>query len=249
MSTPIIEVDAVSKSFWIPDEPRHTIREHVMAGFRPRPQRRLQVLDAVSLRLRRGEALGIMGANGCGKSTLLKLVCGIYLPDSGRVTARAGITPILELGVGWNPELDAVDNVYLVGALMGLSIADIRRHLDAILAFAELQPFARLHLKHFSSGMAARLAYSVAFHSVQDVLVLDEVLAVGDAGFKERCFARYQQIRAKGHTTLVVSHDPNQIRAYCDRAVMLSHGSIVADGKACDIAEAYMTDMTLARSA
>ena len=249
MSTPLVEVDAVSKAFWIPDEPRHTIREHVMAGFRPRPQKRLQVLDGVSLQLRRGEALGIMGANGCGKSTLLKLVCGIYVPDNGRVTARAGITPILELGVGWNPELDAVDNVYLIGALMGLSIAEIRNSLDAVLAFAELQPFARMHLKNFSSGMAARLAYSVAFQAVRDVLVLDEVLAVGDAGFKERCFARYQDIRAAGHTTLVVSHDPNQIKAYCDRAVLLSHGSIVADGTASEIADAYMASMTHGRPA
>lgn len=247
MSAPLIDVESVSKAFWVPDEPRHTIREHVMAGFRPRPQRRLQVLDAVSLQLRPGEALGVMGANGCGKSTLLKLVCGIYVPDAGRVTVRAAITPILELGVGWNPELDAVDNVYLVGALMGLSGADIRKNLDAILAFAELQPFARMHLKHFSSGMAARLAYSVAFQAVREVLVLDEVLAVGDAGFKERCLARYQQIRAAGHTTLVVSHDPNQIKAFCDRAVMLSHGSIVADGTASDVADAYMASMTQAR--
>jgi ABC-2 type transport system ATP-binding protein len=246
---PLIELESVSKAFWIPDEPRHTIREHVMAGFRPRPQRRLQVLDDVSLQLRRGEALGVMGANGCGKSTLLKLVCGIYLPDSGRVTARAGITPILELGVGWNPELDAVDNVYLVGALMGLSLADIRKHLDAILSFAELQPFARLRLKHFSSGMAARLAYAVAFQAVQDVLVLDEVLAVGDAGFKERCFMRYQQIRRAGHTTLVVSHAPNQIKAFCDRAVLLRNGRIVAEGTAPEVAELYMSAMGLAQSA
>ena len=111
MSAPLIEVDSVSKSFWIPDEPRHTIREHVMAGFRPRPRRHLPVLDSVSLQLHKGEALGIMGANGCGKSTLLKLVCGIYLPDAGTITTRAPITPILDLGVGWNPELDAVDNV------------------------------------------------------------------------------------------------------------------------------------------
>ena len=243
MSEPLIEVESVAKAFWIPDEPRHTIREHVMAGFRPRPQKRLQVLDGVSLQLRRGEALGVMGANGCGKSTLLKLICGIYVPDGGRVTARAGITPILELGVGWNPELDAVDNVYLIGALMGLSIADIRKSLDGVLAFAELQPFARMHLKNFSSGMAARLAYSVAFQAVREVLVLDEVLAVGDAGFKERCFARYQQLRAAGRTMLVVSHDPNQIKAYCDRAVLLSHGTIVADGTAAEIADAYMASM------
>ena len=246
MSAPLIEVDSVSKSFWIPDEPRHTIREHVMAGFAPRPRRRLPVLDSVSLQLHKGEALGVMGANGCGKSTLLKLVCGIYIPDEGTITTRAPITPILDLGVGWNPELDAVDNVYLIGGLMGLSIQEIGRRLDAMLDFAELRPFARMHLKNFSSGMAARLAYAVAFQAVREVLVLDEVLAVGDAGFKQRCEERYKDIRAAGHTTLVVSHEPYIIRAFCDRAVLLREGRIVAEGPASDVADAYLASLVKA---
>jgi ABC-2 type transport system ATP-binding protein len=246
MSTPLIEVDSVSKSFWIPDEPRDTIREHIMAGFVPRPRRRLPVLDSVSLQLHKGEALGVMGANGCGKSTLLKLVCGIYVPDEGTITARAAMTPILDLGVGWNPELDAVDNVYLIGALMGLSLAEIGRDLDAILDFAQLRPYARMHLKHFSSGMAARLAYAVAFQAVREVLVLDEVLAVGDAGFKQRCEARYREIRAAGHATLVVSHEPYVISAFCDRAVMLRDGHIVAEGPAPQVADAYLASLVKA---
>ena len=243
MSVPLIEVDSVSKSFWIPDEPRHTVREHVMAGFMPRPRRRLPVLDSVSLHLHKGEELCVMVANGCGKSTLLKLVCGIYIPDEGTITTRAAITPILDLGVGWNPELDAVDNVYLIGGLMGLSLPEIGRSLDAILEFAELRPFARMHLKHFSSGMAARLAYAVAFQAVREVLVLDEVLAVGDAGFKQRCEARYKEIRAAGHTTLVVSHEPYIIRSFCDRAVMLREGRIVAEGPASDVADVYLASL------
>jgi ABC-2 type transport system ATP-binding protein len=188
-----------------------------------------------------------MGANGCGKSTLLKLVCGIYLPDEGTITTRAAITPILDLGVGWNPELDAVDNVYLIAGLMGLSLPEIARSLDAILDFAELRPFARMHLKHFSSGMAARLAYAVAFQAVRDVLVLDEVLAVGDAGFKQRCEARYREIRAAGHTTLVVSHEPHIVRAFCDRAVMLRDGRVVADGPSSEIADAYLASLVKTR--
>jgi teichoic acid transport system ATP-binding protein len=184
-----------------------------------------------------------MGPNGCGKSTLLKLVCGIYLPDDGTVTTRAPITPILDLGVGWNPELDAVDNVYLIGGLMGLSLAEIARGLDGMFEFAELRPYARMHLKHFSNGMAARLAYAVAFQAVREVLVLDEVLSVGDAGFKKRCEARYREIRAAGHTTLVVSHDPYIIGAFCDRAVMLSQGRIVADGPAPDVAHTYLSTL------
>ena len=119
----LIELQDVSKSFWIPDERRDTIREHVFGAFRPRPLRELRVLQSVSLALSRGEALGLMGGNGAGKSTLLKILCGIYVADSGRVLANAAITPILELGVGWNPELDAIDNIYLMGTIMGLSLA------------------------------------------------------------------------------------------------------------------------------
>ena len=242
--TNLLELQNVSKSFWIPDERRDTIREHVFAAFRPRPLRELRVLESVSLALRRGEALGLMGANGCGKSTLLKLLCGIYMPDSGEVVTRASITPILELGVGWNPELDAVDNIYLMGTLMGMSLADVRRDVDEILEFAELKPFARMHLKHYSSGMSARLAYAVAFKAVREVLVLDEILAVGDAGFKQRCEERYRQLRARGHSTIVVSHNPHIISTFCDRALLLEGGRFVMEGPAQDVAAVYMAHLT-----
>ena len=164
----------------------------MLGALRPRRFERLQVLDSVSFEVRRGETLGIMGRNGSGKSTLLKIVCGIYPPDRGRVTTRAAITPILELGVGWNPELDAIDNVFLIGSVMGLSLAEIRSSMDEILAFAELERFANLKLKYYSSGMSSRLAYAVAFRAVREVLVLDEIFAVGDAGFKARCEERYR---------------------------------------------------------
>jgi ABC-2 type transport system ATP-binding protein len=237
----LVEMEGVSKSFWIPDERRDTIREHVFAAFRPRPLRRLQVLESVSLSLRRGEALGIMGANGCGKSTLLKILCGIYVADAGRVETRAPLTPILELGIGWNPELDAVDNIYLIGSIMGMTLPELRRSIDGILRFAELEPFARLQLKHYSSGMAARLAYSVAFRAVRDVLVLDEIFAVGDAGFRTRCEERYRQLRSAGHSAILVSHDPRIISTFCDRAVLLDHGRVVVDGPAPDVARQYQS--------
>ena len=242
--TTLLELRDVSKSFWIPDERRDTIREHVFAAFRPRPLRELRVLESVSLALRRGEALGLMGGNGAGKSTLLKILCGIYVPDSGRVVANAAITPILELGVGWNPELDAVDNIYLMGTIMGRSLPELRRDLDGILEFAELKPFARMHLKHYSSGMAARLAYGVAFNAVREVLVLDEVLAVGDAGFKQRCEERYRQLRARGHSAIVVSHNPYIISSFCDRALLLEGGRFVMEGAAGDVAAAYVSRLT-----
>jgi len=241
MSEALVEIGNVSKAFWIPSVQRQTVREHVFGMLQPRRFDRLAVLDDVSFELRRGEALGIMGRNGCGKSTLLKIVCGVYRADRGTVVARAPITPILELGVGWNPELDAVDNVFLIGSVMGLSLREIRVSVDEILAFAELEKFANLKLKHYSSGMSSRLAYAVAFKAVREILVLDEIFAVGDAGFKARCEERYRQLRQAGRTVLIVSHDPRTIGAFCDRAVLLDNGRIVAAGRADEVAERYLS--------
>jgi len=163
----------VSKAFRVPHVRRHTIREQVFGLFGSRGYDMHRVLDAISFEVHAGETVGIMGRNGCGKSTLLRILAGIYAPDAGAVRVRGGVTALLELGVGWNPELDAVDNIYLMGTLMGLSLGELRQSVDEILDFAELHPFARMHLKHYSSGMAARLAYAVAFRAVRDVLVLD----------------------------------------------------------------------------
>ena len=241
---PLIELDKVSKAFRIPSVHRQTIREHLLGMLEPRRFQSLQVLDGVSVEIRRGETVGIMGRNGSGKSTLLKIMCGIFLPDEGRVSTRAAITPILELGVGWNPELDAVDNVLLIGSVMGLSLQQIRQSMDEILAFAELERFANLKLMHYSSGMSARLGYAVAFQAVREVLVLDEIFAVGDAGFRERCEERYQQLRSAGHTVIVVSHDPRIITTFCDRAVLLDGGRIVMDGAPSDVADRYVSMLT-----
>jgi ABC-2 type transport system ATP-binding protein len=243
---PIIDVQAVSKAFRIPSARRETIREHFLGVFQPRRFQRLQVLDHVSFAVEPGEALGIMGRNGSGKSTLLKILCGVYLPDEGRVTARAAMTPVLELGVGWNPELDAVDNALIIGSVMGLSLKEIRRDLDEILAFAELQRFANLKLKHYSSGMSERLGYAIAFKAVREVLVMDEILAVGDAGFRQRCEHRYRELRAKGHTAIIVSHDPRVIATFCDRALLLDGGHIVLEGAAREVADGYLSMLTQA---
>ena len=172
------------------------------------------------------------------------VLCGIYAPDRGRVERRAAVTPILDLGVGWNPELDAVDNVFLIGSVMGLSLREIRRSMDEILAFAELQEFANLKLAQYSSGMSSRLAYAVAFRAVREVLVLDEIFAVGDAGFRQRCEERYRQLHAQGHTVLLVSHDPNIVKSFCDRALLLDHGRIVREGSPGEIADSYVTTLT-----
>jgi ABC-2 type transport system ATP-binding protein len=243
----IIEVESVSKAFRIPTVRRDTVREHVLGALRPRRFERLQVLDSISFDVGRGETLGIMGRNGSGKSTLLKIVCGIYPPDRGRVTTRAAVTPILELGVGWNPELDAIDNVFLIGSVMGLSLAEIRASMDEILAFAELERFANLKLKFYSSGMSSRLAYAVAFRAVREVLVLDEIFAVGDEGFKRRCEQRYRELRAQGHTVLLVSHDPAIVGGFCDRALLIDGGRIETDSTPSDVLSRYIS-VTGARS-
>jgi len=237
----VIELHGVAKTFWIPSAPRNTVREHVFGLLQPRRFQRLQALDGVELRVRKGEALGIMGRNGSGKSTLLKVLCGVYPPDRGAVVIRAPITPVLELGVGWNPELDAIDNILLIGSVMGMPLADIRRNMQEILEFAELERFAGMKLKHYSSGMSERLGYAVAFKAVQEVLVLDEIFAVGDAGFKARCEQRYRELRALGRTAIIVSHDPRIIVSFCERAVLLDAGRIVVEGTPRQVADRYVS--------
>jgi ABC-type polysaccharide/polyol phosphate transport system ATPase subunit len=240
----ILELNGVSKSFLIPSVRRSTVREHALDFFRRRPVEELQVLRDVSVQIRRGESFGIMGRNGCGKSTLLKIAAGIYQADRGRVIARAPITPVLELGVGWNPDLDALDNILLVGSALGLSLRELRARTDEILAFAGLQRFANLKVQHYSSGMASRLAFSVAFTAVREILIVDEIFAVGDAEFTAHCQARYRQLSEAGHTIVIVSHDPAVIANFCQRAVLVEEGRIVAEGNARQVARQYLSLLT-----
>ncbi len=247
--TAVLDVRGVSKSFVIPSVRRETVREHALDFFRPRPTERLRVLDEVSFELRRGESLALMGRNGSGKSTLLRIVSGIYPADSGAVDARAAITPILELGVGWNPDLDAIDNIELLGTVMGLTLRELRAATASILEFAGLERFAHLELRHYSSGMASRLAYAVAFRAVREVLILDEIFAVGDAEFKERCQSRYRELHRAGHSMLLVSHEPRTVAAFCERALLLEGGRIVMAGPAASVAERYVEMLTDAPAA
>ena len=244
MRRPVIEAAGVAKSFAIPSSRRDTVREHALDFFRRRPLERLRVLESITFELRRGESLGLMGRNGSGKSTLLKIVAGIYPADAGRVDVHAAVTPILELGVGWNPDLDAIDNIELLGSVMGMTLKQLRAATREILEFAELEKFAHLELRHYSSGMAARLAYAVAFRAVREILILDEVFAVGDAGFKERCQQRYRDLHRAGHSMLLVSHEPRTIAAFCDRALLLEGGQIVLAGPAETVANRYLELLT-----
>lgn len=236
---PLIEARDLSKSFMVPSVRRDTIREHFLDLFRKRPTEELKVLQGVSLKLDRGESLGIMGRNGSGKSTLLKILSGIFQADAGFLRVRAPVTPILELGVGWNSELDAKDNILLIGTVMGLSISELQRITPEILEFAGLESFLHLELKHYSSGMAARLAFAVAFMAIREILILDEVFAVGDAEFKARCRERLNELRKRGHSIILVSHNPADISDFCGRAVLLEGGRITCEGSGAEVARTY----------
>jgi ABC-type polysaccharide/polyol phosphate transport system ATPase subunit len=236
----LVEARGITKSFRLPTVRRETMREHLTGIFRPVPCLQLDVLRGIDLDVRQGETLGIMGRNGSGKSTLLKILSGIYEPDAGSVMARAPIMPILELGIGWNPDLDAIDNILVVATVMGMELREARASVDEILAFAGLEKFANLNLRYFSSGMAARLSYAVAFRAVREVLILDEVFAVGDAGFKARCEERYLQLIREGYTVVMVTHEPSTVESFCSRAVLLEDGHLIMEGTGVDVAQEYL---------
>jgi ABC-type polysaccharide/polyol phosphate transport system ATPase subunit len=239
-------VDGVSKSFRIPHERVHTLKERVLHPMRGRSYERLDALHDVSFQVRPGEFFGIVGRNGSGKSTLLKCLAGIYRPDSGAIYMSGRVSTFIELGVGFNPDLDARDNVVLNALMLGLSPRQARERVDRVIEFAELGRFADLKLKNYSSGMHVRLAFSVMIQVDADVLLIDEVLAVGDAAFQQKCFDEFHRLRDEGRTLLLVTHDMSAVSRFCDRALLLERGDPVAIGEPDEIAEQYLA-MNFAR--
>jgi ABC-type polysaccharide/polyol phosphate transport system ATPase subunit len=221
---PAIEVIAVRKEFRLPHEQRTTFKEYFLHPFRRTSFERQQALNDVSVSIEPGEFFGVIGPNGSGKSTLLKIIAGIYRQDAGEVRVNGLLSPFIELGVGFNPELTARDNIWINGTLLGLTRRQIRDRFDEILSFSELERFVDQKLKNFSSGMHVRLAYSIAIQVDFDILLLDEVLAVGDAAFQEKCFNTFDRFREEGRTIVYVSHDLSSIERFCDRALLLRNG-------------------------
>lgn len=233
-----IEVRDLAKTFRIPTNRVSTLRERVVSR-KGTTYRKLNVLDGISFDVPRGEFLGITGRNGSGKSTLLKILAGIYRPDAGTVQGAGRIAPIIELGVGFNNELPAFDNVVMNAVMMGLTPAEARERYDDIIEFAELRDFQHLKLRNYSSGMRARLGFSVMTHVEADILLFDEVLAVGDARFKKKCSQTFQRLRDQGRTGVLVTHATGEVVKHCASAILLEDGAIYAQGDPERVVEQY----------
>jgi ABC-type polysaccharide/polyol phosphate transport system ATPase subunit len=235
-----IEARGLEKTFRIPTHRVDSLKERIVRPFSAGDARVLRALDGISFDVRQGEFFGIVGRNGSGKSTLLKLLASIYRPDAGTIRMAGRLAPFIELGVGFNPELTARENVVLNGVMMGLTPGETRRRLDAVIEFAELEEFANLKLKNYSSGMLVRLAFSVMVQADADVLLIDEVLAVGDAAFQQKCADVFHEMKAAGKTIVLVTHEMGTVEAYCHRAMLIDSGDIRMSGDPAEIGREYL---------
>lgn len=234
-----VSVKEISKNFVLPKQKNTTLKHTLINMFRKNKKTNQKVLDRVSFDVYKGDFFGIVGRNGSGKSTLLKLIAGVYSPNSGHVTIDGGLTPFIELGVGFNPELSGRDNVFLNGAILGFERKEIESMYKEIVEFAELESFMDQKLKNYSSGMQVRLAFSIAIKAKNDILIFDEVLAVGDEAFQQKCLSTFDEYKRKGQTVILVTHDMNMVKRYCNRAVLIGDGSVINIGKPRSVAEEY----------
>lgn len=231
------------KSFKLPHEQSSGLKQSVVNFTKRKKGYELQhVLKDISFEIQKGEFFGIVGRNGSGKSTLLKLLAGIYTPDKGLVQVNGSLTPFIELGVGFNPELTGRENVYMNGALLGFDRKEMDAMYDGIVEFAELAKFMDQKLKNYSSGMQVRLAFSIAVRANSDILLIDEVLAVGDAAFQQKCFNYFEQLKAENRTIILVTHDMSAVKRFCTSALYLSGGKVISQGTPSDIADMYILD-------
>lgn len=240
----IIDVSDVSMRFIIEREKTDTIKEYFLKMI----QRKLKfsefyALKEVSFSIQRGEAVALIGANGSGKSTMLKIIAGVMKPTKGSVAVRGSIAPLIELGAGFDGDLTARENIFLNGALLGHKRQEMEQNYQSIVDFSELHEFIDVPVRSYSSGMVARLGFSIATQVEADILVVDEILSVGDFSFQQKCHRRMEQMLAAGTTLLFVSHDAEQVKRLCTRAIWLDHGNIVQDGPANTVCDAYIHSM------
>lgn len=235
----LISARGVSKAFRLPHERHSTVKHLILHPLRSWARETLGALRDVSFDVPRGELLGIVGRNGSGKSTLLRCLAGIYPIDSGELTVRGRVAPFIELGVGFNPEMAARDNVIINAVMLGMTPRQARQRLEEIIVFAELEDFVDVKLKNYSSGMIVRLAFSITVHVDAAVLLFDEVLAVGDAAFQQKCFARFHRMTEEAKTILLVTHEMGLVERFCDRALLLEDGALVELGDPATVARRY----------
>jgi ABC-type polysaccharide/polyol phosphate transport system ATPase subunit len=237
-----IEVRDISKQFKLYNERYTSLKERVIHGGKM-PYTPFWALQDVNVDINEGETFGILGRNGCGKSTLLKCVAGILKPTSGEIRVRGSLAAMLELGAGFQPELSGRDNIFLNGSLLGLSRSDIEKRFDDIVAFAELEQFIDNQVKFYSSGMYVRLGFAVAVNVEPDVLLVDEVLAVGDAAFQRKCLDHVKKFQREGRTIVVVSHGTDTIRQNCERAMVMNHGKVITVDDPGEAIRVYLADL------
>lgn len=236
---PAVKVTNVRKEFILPQHRNSSLKQAVVNIRKKNGKVTQTVLNGISFEVQKGDFFGIVGRNGSGKSTLLKILAGVYTPTEGGVEMNGKLTPFIELGVGFNPELSGRDNVYLNGALLGYDRTEMDAMYDEIVEFAELEPFMDQKLKNYSSGMQVRLAFSIAIKAKNDILIFDEVLAVGDEAFQRKCFDVFERYKAEKQTVILVTHDMESVRKFCNRAMLISDGNIVEIGDPRSVANRY----------
>jgi ABC-2 type transport system ATP-binding protein len=234
-----ISIKDIHKEFILPQSKNSTFKQTVVNIVKKNNKVTQRVLDGVSFEVNKGDFFGIVGRNGSGKSTLLKLIAGVYTPTGGNITISGGLTPFIELGVGFNPELSGRDNVYLNGALLGFNRKQMAEMYDEIVEFAELEQFMDQKLKNYSSGMQVRLAFSIAIKAKNEILIFDEVLAVGDEAFQRKCLDVFERYKAEGQTVVLVTHEMATVKKFCNKAVLISDGKIESIGDPREVADRY----------
>lgn len=244
MSESVIRVENITQRFRLIQERPDTVRELFSKIFRNRSSYHdFEAVKNVSFEVPSGQTLALIGRNGSGKSTLLKIIAGVYRPTTGKVTVNGSLAPLIELGAGFHHELTGRENILLNGLLMGYSKREMLERQQSIIDFADIGEFIDSPVKQYSSGMYMRLAFSVAIEVDPQILVIDEILGVGDLGFQEKCFERIRRFRASGKTILIVTHDLETVLQNCDRALLLDHGNLIADGPPEETVAMYKTMM------
>jgi len=236
----LISISNISKTFLVPHEKHNTLKQSTLNMFSKKKFSKLETLKQVDFNIQRGEFFGIMGRNGCGKSTLLKIIANIYQPTSGKISVNGRLAPFIELGVGFNPDLTGRENVFLSGTILGMKRKEIESKYLDIVDFSELEEFMDQKLKNYSSGMQVRLAFSIAIQADSDILLIDEVLAVGDANFQRKCFKVFKELKASGKTIVFVSHSSDTVRDFCDKVALIEKGELVMVGDPTEVTNQYL---------